>query len=102
MSTESSSTPLTEAEPPRDTSIRWPCCPQCGVLSQWIDIDGGVAEECDTCEARWAPNTAAAKQCAEAKVERLERLVEAIAARCRLPHFEKARTPDLIKAHRAG
>ena len=41
---------------------------------------------------------------------RLEHLVEAIAARCRLPHFEtdrgngdfKDRIADLIEAHRAG
>ena len=52
-------------------------------------------------------NTIAAKQRAEAKVERLEDLVEAIAARCRLTHHNSVlpladRVQDLIENHRAS
>ena len=52
-------------------------------------------------------NTVAAKQRAEAKVEKLEDLVEAIAARCRLTHPNSVlpladRVQDLIENHRAS
>jgi len=58
-------------------------------------------------QERERQDTVAAKQRAEAKVEALEDLVEAIAARCRLTHHNSVlpladRVQDLIENHRAS